>query len=627
MSLVVDNYVEAEVNPAETRMKFEGREFSLVPIMDDLKGLAPNPGIILDCGAGLGFFAEKSLAKFPAAEIFSFEPVEALHARLEAIGQKNERYHLIRAAVGDEEVDGKTIYLTAGRESNSFLPFLPGNPLPDALDVVCESKVSVLRIDDFCRRSIGGVEKVGILKLDVQGYELHALRGATELLKRFPVVMAEVAFQHQYDGDPLLEDVDAFMVARGYRRYGLYPSVRPDVWGDALYVKAGIRLDIGSGDHPLAGYTPIDRIYGQEAFPLTDYADGSVDEIHASHILEHFSFGDVEKALSEWVRVLKPGGVIRVAVPDMEKVMANPTLANDAIWRFHAMGGQTSPDDFHRSCFTAPLLRHYMEQAGVVEIEPWQSLNGNCASLPISLNLMGRKGTEAEIAAEKAASKEEIKIVAIMSVPRVGWNDAWGSVFDALFKLKIPLFHHKGVYWGQCMQRAFEAAIADGIDWIVTIDYDTMFTPQQLDQLIGTLAARPDIDAIAALQCRRAGNTPLCTVGDGQTEKLVDGAPFKVATAHFGLTILRTDAIKALPKPWFWSKPDEKGEWGPGRMDDDIWFWHQWKEAGKTVYVHPEVAVGHLEVVVSGFENRLEQTQLEPSKWLERYKGQKHWRT
>lgn len=388
-----------------------------------------------------------------------------------------------------------------------------------------------------------------------------------------------------------------------------------------------LRLDIGSGDHPLEGFHPIDRKLGTEAFPLP-YSDDSVDEIHASHILEHFSYADVEIALREWVRVLRPGGLIRIAVPNISKVFADTSLVNDAKWRFYAMGGQTTEDDFHRSCFTEALLRHYMERSGIVGIEPWESTNGNCASLPFSLNLMGRKGTAAEVAAERAAAKEEIKIAAITSIPRVGWNDAWGVMFDSLMKLRIPLRRHTGVYWGQCMQRSFEAAIADGIDWLLAIDYDTMFTAEQLDRLIGWFARRPDIDALAALQCRRGpSGRPLCTTGDGEREKLIDGNPFKVATAHFGLTLIRTDALKEIPKPWFWSKPDAKGEWGDDRLDDDIWFWHQWKQAGKTVYIAPDVTVGHLEVMVTDYESKIEPARIEPSVWLERHKGQKHWRT
>lgn len=389
-----------------------------------------------------------------------------------------------------------------------------------------------------------------------------------------------------------------------------------------------IRLDIGSGEHPLEGFTPIDRKFGVEAFPLA-YQTDSVDEIHASHILEHFSYGDVERVLQDWVRVLKPGGAIRIAVPDVTKIVADTSLINDAKWRFYMMGGQTNDDDFHRSCFTSALLRYYMEQAGIVGIEAWTTTNGaSAAALPFSLNLQGRKGTAMEVEQERKAGKETIKICAVTSIPRWGCNAAWGVIFDALMKLRIPLRRHTGVYWGQCMQRSFEACVADGIDWILTIDSDTMFTAEHLDRLIGWFGQCRDIDAIAALQCRRGPReSPLCTIGDGQREKIIDGTPFKVATAHFGLTLIRVDALKDIPKPWFWAKPDAKGEWGDDRLDDDIWFWHQWSENGKTIYVAPDVTIGHVEEVVIDYENTIEPVRIDPSTWMERHRGLQFWRT
>ena len=70
-----------------------------------------------------------------------------------------------------------------------------------------------------------------------------------------------------------------------------------------------MKLNIGAGTVEIEGFTPVDRRVGLEAYPLT-YADGSVCEIRASHILEHFSEAEVPKVLADWVRVLEPGGRI-----------------------------------------------------------------------------------------------------------------------------------------------------------------------------------------------------------------------------------------------------------------------------------------------------------------------------
>jgi hypothetical protein len=362
-----------------------------------------------------------------------------------------------------------------------------------------------------------------------------------------------------------------------------------------------LRLNIGAGDTKIEGFTPIDRKFGSEAFPLP-YPDNSVEEIRASHILEHFSFGDGIKALSEWVRVLKPGGRLRVAVPDVDKVLA---AKGDQNRLFYLMGGQCNADDFHRSAFDEERLCATLAQAGLERIDRWHSPNTDTAASPISLNLEGFK---------PSGPQEQIKIKAVMSIPRVGWNDTWGCVQEALIPFGIPLERNTGVFWGQCMQRSFEQALKTGVDWLLTIDYDSVFTAQHLDQLIGDFGSHPEIDALAALQCRRGSEFPLMTCGGAQ-EAEIGREPIKVTTAHFGLTLIRMDALAKVAKPWFKGEPDKDGGWGDERLDEDIWFWHQWRLAGNTVYVSPNARIGHLELMVSEFGEDMQPRHVYVGDW------------
>lgn len=375
-----------------------------------------------------------------------------------------------------------------------------------------------------------------------------------------------------------------------------------------------IRLNIGAGETEIEGYTPIDRKQGLEAYPLA-YEDNSVDAIRASHILEHFGHGDVPKVLNEWVRVLKPGGRIRIAVPDMRKIGIMAVDDSDPRWLLYLMGGQTDANDFHKTVFTREKLEEAMVRAGIEQIESWTSNNTDCAALPVSLNLQGRKSPMGVPKAEAL-----LKVSAIMSVPRVGWSDAYAGIVDALRPSRIPIQQFNGVFWGQCMQRAFEEAVEAGVDWLLTIDYDSMILPKHVAMLMDVLGRRPEVDAIAAMQARRGEvETPLMTVKD-QTAIDTDGSPIKVDTAHFGLTFVRLDALKDVPKPWFASKAAPDGGWGEGRYDDDIWFWHQWREAGKTLYVHPQCRIGHLQLMVSEYDEKYQPRHLHIKTWRERGK-------
>ena len=375
------------------------------------------------------------------------------------------------------------------------------------------------------------------------------------------------------------------------------------------FEKTPIRLNIGAGDTVIDGFTPIDRKLGTEAYPL-EYPDDSVDEIRASHILEHFPLRKVPVVLKDWVRALKPGGTIRISVPDFDKI--TQLRRTDEKWSQYLCGGQLDENDFHQSVFDSQSLVSLMGECGLTNIHPWESHNTDLACHPVSLNMEGYKAV---------GEPETIKIAAVMSIPRVGWNDAWGCAFNSLLPFKIPIRRFNGAFWGQCMQRAIDGCVADGLDWVLTIDYDTMFTSKDLDTLIKWLGTRPDIDAIASFQARRGGHDfPLMGV-KGKTTAEWTGEPLPVDTAHFGLTLIRLDALKDIPKPWFASTPGPDGGWDEGRVDDDIYFWNKWKEHGKTVYVAPDCRVGHLQLMVSEFDENLECRHIHVTDWWDRVKN------
>ena len=372
------------------------------------------------------------------------------------------------------------------------------------------------------------------------------------------------------------------------------------------------KLNIGAGDTVLDGFTPIDRKLGSEAYPL-EFPDNSVEEIRASHILEHFGFEQVPKVLADWSRVLKPGGRMRIAVPDVDKCLEQKDHAHRLLW---LMGGQTDENDYHRSAFTDDALRSQMGQAGLADIQPWHSDNTDCASLPISLNLEGTKPND--------STETKLKISAMVSIPRIAWADHWGCVQEALYPFGITVQRYYGAYWGHCMQDGFNDMRAKGVDWLLCLDYDTVFTKHHVDTLMGHLGDNPEIDAVAALQTRRRHKEPLLSVADGVTSIAVDGKPIKVETAHFGLTLLRTECLSDVAKPWFHDQPNEAGEWGEGRIDDDIWFWRQWSKAGKSLYVAPDVRIGHMEMMVSQFNESMVHELLTMPEWREQHANSPH---
>ncbi len=81
-----------------------------------------------------------------------------------------------------------------------------------------------------------------------------------------------------------------------------------------------IRLELGAGYRKIAGWTTVDN-NGMCDITMTlrdklPFPDGSIEEIYASHILEHFHHPELMFILSECHRVLRFGGKIRIVVPD-----------------------------------------------------------------------------------------------------------------------------------------------------------------------------------------------------------------------------------------------------------------------------------------------------------------------
>ena len=81
-----------------------------------------------------------------------------------------------------------------------------------------------------------------------------------------------------------------------------------------------VRLNIGCGPDQPEGWVNLDSNPDEEPDIVADvrhlpFDDDSVDEIYASHILEHIDCR--EPVLEEWCRVLRPGGLITIAVPDI----------------------------------------------------------------------------------------------------------------------------------------------------------------------------------------------------------------------------------------------------------------------------------------------------------------------
>jgi hypothetical protein len=210
---------------------------------------------------------------------------------------------------------------------------------------------------------------------------------------------------------------------------------------------------------------------------------------------------------------------------------------------------------------------------------------------------------------------KSVKVSAVMTAPRYECVQARSRIERSLGKAGIPLTISGGVFYHQCMQTMCEDLVGK-VDYIVTVDFDSMFLPKHVVRLLSLAANIEEIDCVAALQPMRGKGRVL---GSKRHENRIewDGNPVKVDSAHFGLTVIDAKKLEQLPKPWFVCKPDPNGSWSDDRIDSDVWFWRQWEKAGFSCYMDPACRIGHLEELVTVYDEQMQPVHYYPSKWEE----------
>jgi len=152
----------------------------------------------------------------------------------------------------------------------------------------------------------------------------------------------------------------------------------------ALEIGGRTKLD------PKSDWTLLNIEPGREVDVVADAAerlpfpDDLYDVIYASHVLEHMAWQRTVAVLAEWRRVLRPGGLLEVWVPDfgrivqafITRVLPDGWLRENgggdpflwAVGRLFGVGG--SEHNWHRSAFDATHLESCLRRAGFADVFP-----------------------------------------------------------------------------------------------------------------------------------------------------------------------------------------------------------------------------------------------------------------
>jgi predicted SAM-dependent methyltransferase len=175
-----------------------------------------------------------------------------------------------------------------------------------------------------------------------------------------------------------------------------------------LLMGGKLKLLIGSRTR-YPGWKTLDLVGGPQVDYVGDcetleqFDTGSIEELYASHVLEHVPYAHLPATLKEWHRVLMPGGKIMVAVPDMNilaQLFVKPdVIGGDKVFVMRMMfGGQLDDTDFHCIGFDLEILGVHLHMAGFEDIRRVSSFGlfqdtsiQEFYGIPISLNVEARK--------------------------------------------------------------------------------------------------------------------------------------------------------------------------------------------------------------------------------------------
>lgn len=172
-----------------------------------------SPRRIIDGGANVGDFARRAAAIFPAATVYLVEPQPACREALARLAQE-KRFHLHAVALGaeDEFIDLAIdpVGVTTGAHVLRDV---------DAPVSVERARVPVVRLDTLLEAEIVAEDR-SLLKLDLQGWELEALKGAACILSRIEVILTEVSFYAQAY-EPSIEALMHYLDLRDFALYDI----------------------------------------------------------------------------------------------------------------------------------------------------------------------------------------------------------------------------------------------------------------------------------------------------------------------------------------------------------------------------------------------------------------------
>jgi FkbM family methyltransferase len=175
------------------------------------------PDVVLDIGAAKGFWSLTAGRLFKQAEFFMIDPLVESEEKLRSMCENDSRFHYILTAIG-KETGEFSMNVTQDLNGSTLLPYYGGG------DPERQRKIPVVTVDQLL--SERKIKPPHLVKIDVQGYELKVLEGASKLFDTAEVFIIEANLFKFMPECPRVHDVIAFMAEREFFLFDLAGLLR-----------------------------------------------------------------------------------------------------------------------------------------------------------------------------------------------------------------------------------------------------------------------------------------------------------------------------------------------------------------------------------------------------------------
>lgn len=232
-------------NPSYAEVRKNGGARDLYRLLNKPWLPATRIGTVLDVGANEGQFVKVAQVLFPHAPILAFEPNPHLAPSLERSLSNSGAGALLPIACGRERAV-LPLYVTKFSPSASLLEptalHIPDYPAAEIGETI---QVKVERLDDVVRGN-ALARAPYLLKLDVQGFELEVLQGATGILPDVAVILCEVNAEGFYTGQAGFEQIYLFLRELGFKLVDIGEPIRARATGEVLYFDVAFLKPVAS---------------------------------------------------------------------------------------------------------------------------------------------------------------------------------------------------------------------------------------------------------------------------------------------------------------------------------------------------------------------------------------------